>query len=112
MPVISREDIEEQIENADKSYAVLSIYAMGYKLNLANWESFANDAEQTFIGHFGSRRTFAENYADRIGLFLNHNGTDGRFGILVKYFNFDYWVADLIKNGTVWEHEGYYFQAI
>jgi antirestriction protein len=110
MPVASREVIEEQIENADKSYAVLSIYATGYNLYLANWESFANDAEQTFIGHFGSRRTFAENYADRIGL-LNTGG-NGQIEILARYFNYDLWAHNLIKDGTVWEHEGYYFQAL
>jgi antirestriction protein len=110
MTVASREVIEEQIENADKSYAVLSIYAMGYNLKLENWESFADDAEQTYLGQFGSRRTFAENYADRIGL-LNPNG-NGQVEMLARYFNYDLWVHDLFQDGTVWEHEGHYFQAL
>jgi antirestriction protein len=104
MPVINREEIVEQIENADKSYAVLSIYATNYHLNLADWESFADDAEQTYLGRFDSARTFAEDYAERIG-FLN-----GKDEVLIKYFNFDHWASDLFKEGAVWEDEGHYFQ--
>jgi antirestriction protein len=110
MTVASREVIEEQIEDADRSLAVLSIYAMNYHLDLANWESFADDAEQTYLGQYGSRRTFAENYADRIGL-LNPNG-NAQVEMLARYFNYDLWVHNLFKEGSVWEHEGYYFQAL
>jgi antirestriction protein len=110
--MLSNQAVEDEIENADRSLAVLSIFAMNYHLDLSKWKTFADDAENNYLGMYGSRRTFAENYADRIGLFLNHNETDGRFGMLVKYFNFDYWVHDLFKDGTVWEHEGHYFQAL
>lgn len=110
MPVVNREVIEEQIEDAGKSFAVLSIFAMNYHYDLANWESFAEDAESNYLGNYGSRRTFAENYADRIGL-LNTGG-NGQIEILAKYFNYDHWAHDLFQAGTVWEYEGHYFQAL
>ena len=110
MPVASREVIEEQIENADRSLAVLSIFAMNYHLDLSKWESFADDAENNYLGNYGSRRTFAENYADRIGI-LNSGG-NGQIKTLARYFNYDLWVHDLFQDGTVWEHEGHYFQAL
>jgi hypothetical protein len=108
MKLANRQAIEESIEQADKSFAVLNTYAMGYGLSLANWESFAEDAENTFIGYFGSDRTFAENYAERIGL-LNSNG-NGQIETLARYFNFDSWATSLLANKTVWKHEGYYFE--
>ena len=108
MTVVNLEAIEEAIEQADKSLAVLSTYAMGYGLSLANWESFAQDAENTYLGYYGSDRTFAENYADRIGL-LNSGG-NGQIETLARYFNFDYWATSLLTNKTVWKHEGHYFE--
>jgi antirestriction protein len=108
MSATTREQVEEEIEKSDKSLAVLSIYAKGYKLDLANWKSFAEDAEDNYLGHYTNRTAFAEDYAERLGL-LNGNNGEGR--VLVKYFNYDYWAHDLFKNGIVWEYNGHHFQA-
>jgi len=108
MSAITREQVEEEIEETDKSLAVLSVYARGYKLDLANWKSFVQNAEDNYLGHYTNRTTFAEDYAERLGL-LNAKSEEGK--VLVKYFNYDYWAHDLFKNGTVWEDDGHHFQA-
>jgi len=106
MTVTDHEVIEQEIEAAEKSLAILSIFANHQNLDIANWRDFSDNAEQTYLGHFTNLKSFAEDYAERLG-FLN-----GEHDLLVRYFDFEQWASTLFYAETVWEQNGHYFQSL
>ena len=102
----SLNDLAVAIEESGRDFGAMKAYAeYNYGKDIANWEDWVDEFDESYFGSFWSEREFAEELAEQLDM-LSEMPENLRY-----YFDFDLFARDLLM-GDYWATDTYYFRSI